>query len=52
MIVAPLGHPAFRPVVFVTSATLPDVALIGIVPVASGEGSGVVPPAPAASCTR
>jgi hypothetical protein len=35
-----------------TSATFPAVALIGIVPVASGVGSGVVPPAPCACCTR
>jgi len=36
----------------VTRATLPPVALIAIEPVASGVGSGVVPPAPWDSCTR
>ena len=36
----------------VSSATLPVVALIAIVPEASGVGSGVVPPVPGPSCTR
>jgi hypothetical protein len=36
----------------VTSATTPEVADMGIVPVASGVGSPRVPLAPAASCTR
>ncbi len=36
----------------VTSATTPEVPDIGIEPVASGVGSAVVPPAPAASWTR
>src|SRR5947208_8755252 len=35
-----------------TRATLPLPAAIAIEPVTSGVGSGVVPPAPAASCTR
>jgi hypothetical protein len=38
-------------VVELTSAILPAVALIGMVPVASGV-SASVPPLPAASCTR
>jgi hypothetical protein len=36
----------------VTRATLPELADMKIVPVASGVGSGVVPPAPCASWTR
>src|SRR5688572_11404903 len=35
-----------------TSATFPAVPLIAIVPVASGVGKGVVPPAPCACWTR
>jgi len=46
------GHPIVSAVVVERSATLPAVPLIAIVPVASGVGSGVVPPAPCASCTR
>ena len=42
----------FSDVVVETSATLPAVALIAMLPLASGVGSGVVPPAPAPSCTR
>jgi hypothetical protein len=44
--------PQLSNVVFVTSATFPLVALIGMFPVASGAGRSAVPPAPAASCTR
>jgi len=36
----------------VTSATLPDVADMSVVPVASGAGRSVVPPPPAPSFTR
>ena len=35
-----------------TTRTFPLPAAMGIEPVTSGVGSGVVPPAPAASCTR
>ena len=35
-----------------TRATLPAVALIALVPVALGVGRAVVPPVPAACCTR
>ncbi len=41
-----------REVVLFTSATLPAVADMGMVPIASGAGSGVEPPAPASSWTR
>ena len=51
-IVALVGHVPLSGVVFETSATLPVVPDIGIVPVASGLGRGVVPPVPAASWTR
>ena len=46
--------PAAQPgvVVLFTSATLPAVAHMAMEPTASGVGSGVVPPAPAASWTR
>ena len=44
-----VGHEPVSAVVLLTSATLPAVALIAIVPVASGVGSAVVPAAPAAS---
>src|SRR4051794_2134027 len=47
-----VGHEPLSAVVAETSATLPAVALIAIVPVAFGVGSGVVPPAPCASWTR
>ncbi len=46
---APPGHDPVRAVVVLTSATLLAVADIAIVPVASGAGKFVVPPAPAAS---
>ena len=39
-------------VVVVASSTLPEVALMAMLPLASGVGSGVVPPAPCASWTR
>jgi len=46
---APPGHDPVRAVVVLTRAILPAVADIAIVPVASGAGKFVVPPAPAAS---
>ena len=46
---AELGQPPLSAVVFDTSATLPFVALIAMLPVASGVGRSCVPPAPAAS---
>ena len=47
------GQPEpLRSVVVLTSAILPAVALIEMVPVASGVGRFTVPPAPCASCTR
>ena len=48
----PTGQSPTLATVEFTSATLPEVALIAMKPVASGVGSGVVPPAPCASCTR
>ena len=51
--VAPNGQPLpERAVVVLTRATLPAVALMLMLPVASGVGRLVVPPDPAASCTR
>src|SRR3954452_3837472 len=47
-----LGQGPVCAVVTLASRTLPAVADMLIVPVASGVGSGVVPPAPAASWTR
>ena len=44
--------PHVNAVVFVTRATFPDVAAIGMFPVASGVGKLEVPPEPAASCTK
>src|ERR1051325_10272408 len=54
MTVAPVGHavPLVMVVCVLISTTLPAVADIAIVPVASGDGNAVVPPAPTASCTR
>src|SRR6185369_12719479 len=46
-----VGHVPLSAVVALTSAILPAVALIAILPDASGVGSGVVPPAPCDSCT-
>ena len=46
MICAPVGQAPVSAVVELTKATLPLVALMAIVPVASGVGSDVVPPAP------
>src|SRR5512146_1752512 len=46
------GHAPLNAVVLLTSATLPAVALMLIEPAASGAGSGVFPPVPAASWTR
>jgi hypothetical protein len=51
MLASPGQLPASA-VATLTSATLPAVALIAIEPVASGAGSGVLPPAPCACCTR
>ena len=51
-IAADAGQAPESAVVTLTSATLPFVALIGIVPVASGAGRLTVPPAPWASWTR
>jgi len=52
MMLAPVGQAPLSAVVPLTSATLPAVALILIVPVAFGVGRFVVPPVPAASWTR
>jgi hypothetical protein len=52
MLLAPVGQAPLSGVVLLTSATLPAVALILIVPVASGVGRFVVPLVPAASWTR
>ena len=52
MIPPPVGQEPESADVEETSATLPLAPLIAIEPVASGVGSGVVPPAPAASWTR
>lgn len=46
------GQEPVRAVVALTSATFPAVALIAIVPAASGVGRSTVPPAPGASWTR
>src|SRR5262249_21598912 len=51
-IAPPTGHPPLRATVLLTSATLPAVALMAILPVAFGEGKFVVPPAPCASWMR
>src|SRR5690348_3157308 len=54
-ILAPVGQVPERTVVLFTSATLPAPAAIAIpepVPVASGVGRSVVPPAPAASLIK
>ena len=51
--VAPNGQPLpDMAVVVLTTATLPAVALMLMLPVASGVGRLFVPPDPAASCTR
>src|SRR5215471_13147643 len=52
--VAPEGQdvPDTNAVVCCASTTLPADADMAIAPVASGVGSAVLPPAPAASCTR
>ncbi len=47
-----VGQAPLNAAVPLTSATFPVVALIAIVPVASGGGRLTVPPAPTASCTR
>jgi hypothetical protein len=49
---APAGLSTAKTVVVDVTATLPAVADIEIVPVASGVGRLVVPPVPAASCTK
>ena len=49
---APAGHAPESAVVDDASATLPAVAPIAIVPIASGVGNATVPPAPGASWTR
>src|SRR5471030_803744 len=49
---APVGHAPDRAVAVLTSATLAFVALMAMLPVASGVGKLVVPAVPAASCTR
>src|ERR1043166_774449 len=48
----PLGHAPLSAAVPATSATFAFVALMVMTPVASGAGSGVVPPVPGDSCTR
>lgn len=52
MTAGPSGQPPVRAAVVSTSATLPEVALMLMLPVASGVGRLAVPPVPAASCTR
>ena len=47
-----VGHAPDSAVVEDTSATLPAVAPMAIVPVASGVGSALVPPVPCACWTR
>src|SRR5712691_3133796 len=49
---APVGQLPLSAVLLATSATLPAVAAMAMVPLASGTGSTAVPPAPCASCTR
>ena len=49
---APIGQAPVSAVVVFTSATLPAVALIAMLPVASGVGRFMVPPVPCASWTR
>lgn len=49
MSAVPDGHAPVSAVVWLTSATLPAVAARLMLPVASGVGSCVVPPVPAAS---
>jgi hypothetical protein len=46
------GQAPLKAVVPATNATFPAAPAMAIVPVASGIGRGVVPPAPIASCTR
>ncbi len=48
----PVGQPPVSAVVVLTRATLPAVALIAMVPMASGVGRLVVPPVPWASWIR
>jgi mRNA-degrading endonuclease toxin of MazEF toxin-antitoxin module len=48
----PEGHEPDRAVVVLTRATLPAVALMLVVPVASGVGSELTPFALPAPCTR
>src|ERR1043166_4292478 len=50
--VPPVGQAPVSAVVELTSATLPAVPLMFVVPVASGAGRFVVPPVPAASWIR
>ena len=50
--VPPVGQAPLSSVVELTSATFPAVALIAIVPVASGAGRLVVPPVPCDSWMR
>ena len=49
IMLAPVGQETVKAVVVLTSATLLAVADIAMLPVASGVGRLVVPPAPAAS---
>src|SRR6267142_1091790 len=49
---APVGQLPLSAVLLATSATLPAVAAMAMVPLASGTGSTAVPPAPCASCKR
>ena len=48
----PVGHAPVSGVTVLERATLPAVPLMAVVPVASGAGRLVVPPVPAACCTR
>jgi hypothetical protein len=48
----PVGHEPVSAAVVLVSATLPAVADICVVPVASAGGRSVVPPVPCASRTR
>ncbi len=49
---APLGQLPLKALVLLTSATFADVALIAVLPVASGAGSALTPLVLPASCTR
>jgi hypothetical protein len=52
MMVLPVADAVVKGVVLLTSATLPAVPEMAMVPTLSAVGKLVVPPVPAASCTR